>query len=150
MEPLVSANATASAALRQHCAAHGIRLTGPRRHVLAALAESRDHPDIDLLWERVRALDPSVSLATVYRFLGLLEAKRIVRRHEFGGRRGRFEVIGNGPHDHLIDVATGRIIEFRDGDLDALQQAVAKRLGYRLLGHKLELYAASITADAAE
>jgi Fur family ferric uptake transcriptional regulator len=139
-----------SAALRQQCATLGIRLTGPRRHILDALAGARDHPDIDLLWERVRSVDPSISLATVYRFLGLLEAKRIVRRHVFGGRRGRFEVIGSGPHDHLIDVATGRIIEFRDGSLDALQRAIAERLGYHLLGHKLELYAAPIAAEAAE
>ena len=136
------------AVLAQQCAAQGVRLTAARQCVLDALAGSADHPDIDLLWERVRAIDPGVSLATVYRFLGLLEAKRIVRRHEFGGRRGRFEVVGAAPHDHLIDVASGRIIEFRDGGLDALWQAVAERLGYRLLGHKLELYAAPLTVPA--
>lgn len=144
----MGAASQAGAALRQQCAALGIRLTTPRRRILDALAESHDHPDIDRLWERVRGVDPSISQATVYRFLGLLEAKRVVRRHVFGGRRGRFEVIGSGPHDHLIDVATGRIMEFRDAGLDALQQAIAERLGYHLLGHKLELYASAIPAAA--
>jgi Fur family ferric uptake transcriptional regulator len=136
------------ALLARQCAAEGTRLTVPRGCVLDALAASADHPDIDLLWQRVRAIDAGVSLATIYRFLGLLETRRIVRRHAFGGRRGRFEVVGAGPHDHLIDVASGRIIEFRDGGLDQLWQAVAERLGYRLLGHKLELYAAPLAVPA--
>jgi len=141
-------SAARRALLARQCAAEGIRLTVPRGCVLDALAASADHPDIDLLWQRVRAIDAGVSLATVYRFLGLLEARRIVRRHEFGGRRGRFEVIGPAPHDHLIDVASGRVIEFRDGGLDQLWQAVAERLGYRLLGHRLELYAAPLQMPA--
>lgn len=126
--------------LEAQCEGRGLNLTRHRRLVVRVLAESTDHPDVPELHRRVHALDPKVSLATVYRSVRVLEQHGILNRHEFGRGRSRFEVAAPAHHDHLIDVETGTIVEFREPQIEQLQARLANRLGYRLVGHRLELY----------
>lgn len=125
--------------LRQ-CEAKGLRLTGPRRTIARVLEESSDHPDAEELHARASAADPRISLATVYRTVKLFEEAGILEKHEFGDGRARYETCYGEHHDHLIDMSTGEVIEFVDPEIEALQERIAERLGYRLKGHRLELY----------
>ena len=120
--------------------AAGLRLTGQRRTVTAVLEEAHDHPDVETIHARAAALDPSISVATVYRTLNLFEEAGIVERREFGDGRARWEDAERDHHDHLIDMQTGAVIEFVDPEIEALQERIAKRLGYELRGHRLELF----------
>ena len=126
--------------LIHRCEIQGIRLTGQRRAVVRALEESTDHPSVEELHQRAVKLDPQVSIATVYRTVKLMEEIGMIERHEFLDGRARYEDAEREHHDHLIDIDSGRVIEFVDAEVEALQQAIAERLGYRLKGHRMELY----------
>lgn len=122
------------------CEAKGLRMTGQRRLIAQVLQDSDDHPDVEELYARATALDPKISLATVYRTVKLFDEAGILDRVEFGDGRARYEDAEREHHDHLIDMATGEVIEFVDPEIEALQEKIARRLGYKLKGHKLELY----------
>jgi Fur family ferric uptake transcriptional regulator len=126
--------------IEQLCAAQGLRMTGQRRIIARVLTEAHDHPDVEEVYRRANAVDNRISLSTVYRTLKLLEAKGILEHHEFGHGRRRYEEAGAAHHDHLIDVETGRVIEFRSEDIEQLQERIARELGFKLVGHRLELY----------
>jgi Fur family transcriptional regulator, ferric uptake regulator len=119
--------------------AQGLRMTDQRRTIARVIEESDDHPDVEELHARANARDARISLATVYRTVKLLEETGILDRLEFGDGRARFEDSARTHHDHLIDMDTGEVIEFCDPEIEALQDKIARRLGYRLEGHRLEL-----------
>ncbi|KPQ14974.1 MAG: Mn-responsive transcriptional regulator Mur [Rhodobacteraceae bacterium HLUCCA09] len=120
--------------------AKGLRLTEQRRVIAEVLSESRDHPDVEELHSRAQARDERISLATVYRTVKLFEEAGLLDKLEFGDGRARYEDAERAHHDHLIDMNSGEVIEFVDAEIEALQERIAERLGYRLMGHKLELY----------
>ena len=122
------------------CAERGLRITEQRRVIARVLSESEDHPDVELLHKRASAIDPKISIATVYRTVRLFEEAGIIERHDFRDGRSRYEQASDEHHDHLIDMKTGQVVEFVDEEIEKLQQAIAKRLGYRLVDHRLELY----------
>ena len=119
--------------------AKGLRMTDQRRVIARVVGEAEDHPDVEELYARAARLDARISLATVYRTVKLFEEAGLLERHEFGDGRARYEDAERDHHDHLIDVTTGQVIEFVDPDIEALQEKIAARLGYRLIGHRLEL-----------
>jgi len=122
------------------CEAHGLRMTEQRRTIVAVLEAATDHPDVEELYNRASAVDPGISLATVYRTVKLFEETGILEKHEFGDGRARYETSDREHHDHLIDMNSGEVIEFIDAEIEALQEKIAAKLGYRLMGHRLELY----------
>ena len=122
------------------CENKGLRLTGQRRIIASVLEDSDDHPDVEDLYERASTQDDGISLATVYRTVKLFEEAGILERVEFGDGRARYEDAERDHHDHLIDLTTGQVIEFVDSDIEALQEKIAAKLGFKLKGHKLELY----------
>lgn len=115
-------------------------MTEQRRTIAGVLEAADDHPDVEELYNRASARDPRISLATVYRTVKLLEEAGILEKHEFGDGRARYETADREHHDHLIDVNSGEVIEFVDADIEKLQEKIAAKLGYRLMGHRLELY----------
>ncbi len=123
-------------------------MTDQRRVVARVLSSATDHPDVEELYRRSAAVDPHISIATVYRTVRLFEEAGIIARHEFRDGRARYEEAPQDHHDHLIDMKTGKVIEFMDEEIEALQAAIARRLGYRLIDHRLELY--GVPLDAAE
>ena len=123
------------------CEARGLRMTDQRRVVARVIGAAEDHPDVEALYARASAVDPRISLATVYRTVKLFEEAGILEKLEFGDGRARYEDAERDHHDHLIDVSTGAVIEFVDPEIEALQEKIAARLGYRLIGHRLELLA---------
>ena len=122
-----------------HIKARGLRMTDQRRIVARVIGDAEDHPDVEELYARAAKVDPKISLATVYRTVKLFEEAGILEKHEFGDGRARYEDAERDHHDHLIDVNTGQVIEFVDAEIEALQEKIAARLGYRLIGHRLEL-----------
>ena len=126
------------------CAEKGLRITDQRRVIARVLGESDDHPDVEALHERASAIDPGISIATVYRTVRLFEEAGILERHEFGDGRSRYEAAAEAHHDHLIDVESGKIIEFVDPELEALQKIIAEKLGFRLVDHRMELYGVAL------
>ncbi len=122
------------------CIERGLKMTGQRRLIARVLSEAEDHPDVEELYRRASALDSKISVATVYRTVRLLEEKGIVERRDFGGGRARFDPTDRGHHHHLIDVDTGKVIEFEDPEHEALARAIAERLGFTLIGQRLELF----------
>ncbi|MEX0366194.1 MAG: Fur family transcriptional regulator [Ruegeria sp.] len=126
------------------CEAKGLRMTGQRRIIARVLQESDDHPDVEELYARASALDEGISIATVYRTVKLFEEAGILDRLEFGDGRARYEDAERDHHDHLIDLNSGEVIEFVDPEIEVLQEKIAAKLGYRLKGHKLELYGVPI------
>lgn len=122
------------------CEAKGLRMTGQRRTIARVLQENEDHPDVEELYARASAIDSGISIATVYRTVKLFEEAGILERLEFGDGRARYEDAERDHHDHLIDLATGEVIEFVDAEIEALQERIATKLGYELRGHRLELY----------
>ena len=128
----------------ERCETKGLRMTGQRRIIAGVLEESDDHPDVEELYARASALDAAISIATVYRTVKLFEEAGILERVEFGDGRARYEDAERDHHDHLIDLNSGEVIEFVDPDIEALQEKIAAKLGYRLKGHKLELYGVPI------
>ena len=128
----------------QRCTQSGLRMTEQRRTVAEVLETSQDHPDVEELYARASKLDPRISIATVYRSVKLFEESGILEKLEFGDGRARYEDADRDHHDHLIDMQSGKVIEFIDPDIEALQEKIAQRLGYRLKGHRLELYGVPI------
>ncbi len=122
------------------CAERGLRITEQRRVIARVLSDSVDHPDVEKLHARAVALDPGISIATVYRTVRLFEEAGILDRHDFGDGRSRYEAAPEAHHDHMIDVETGKVMEFVDPELEALQRQIAERLGFRLVDHRMELY----------
>lgn len=122
------------------CEARGLRLTDQRRVIAQVLESAEDHPDVEALHARANAIDPRISIATVYRTVKLFEEAGLLERLEFGDGRARYEDAERDHHDHLIDLATGEVIEFCDPEIEALKETIARRLGYRLQGHRLELF----------
>jgi Fur family ferric uptake transcriptional regulator len=126
------------------CAQYGLRMTGQRRVIARVLSEARDHPDVEEVYRRAHAVDPRISLSTVYRTVNLFARKGILERHDFGRGRGVYEETARGHHDHLIDIATGRVIEFRNEHIEKLQEQIARDHGFKLVGHRLELYGVAL------
>lgn len=124
----------------ERSAMKGLRMTDQRRVIAAVIEEATDHPDVEELHARAAARDAGISIATVYRTVKLFEEAGLLERHEFGDGRARYEDAERDHHDHLIDMQTGEVIEFVDPEIEALQERIAKRLGYNLKGHRLELY----------
>jgi len=123
------------------CASKGLRITEQRRTIARVLSDSEDHPDVEEVHRRSAALDPRISIATVYRTVRLFEEAGILERHDFREGRSRYEAVPDEHHDHLIDIESGSVVEFHDDELEALQARIAARLGYRLVDHRMELYA---------
>ncbi|WP_133365717.1 Fur family transcriptional regulator [Qipengyuania sediminis] len=133
--------------LEQLCADKGLRITEQRRTIAKVLSESEDHPDVEMLHARAAAIDAGISIATVYRTVRLFEDAGILDRHDFGDGRARYEAAPEAHHDHLIDVETGKVLEFVDPELEALQKQIAEKLGYRLVDHRMELYGVRLDRD---
>lgn len=131
------------------CEAKGLRMTEQRRVIARVLQESDDHPDVEELYARASARDSGISLATVYRTVKLFEEAGILDKLEFGDGRARYEDAERDHHDHLIDINSGEVIEFMDPEIEQLQEKIAEKLGYRLKGHKLELYGVPIDKHGA-
>ncbi|MDB5561913.1 MAG: hypothetical protein JWN11_1331 [Hyphomicrobiales bacterium] len=127
--------------LEEQCAANGMRMTDQRRVIAQVIEAADDHPDVEELYRRASAIDARISLSTVYRTVNLFEEAGLVTKHDFKDGRARFELIPDEHHDHLIDIRTGSVIEFRNEEIEAIQEVIAKRLGYKLVDHRLELYA---------
>jgi Fur family ferric uptake transcriptional regulator len=130
--------------ITDRCEAKGLRMTGQRRIIASVLENCDDHPDVEELYNRASALDPNISIATVYRTVKLFEEADILDKLEFGDGRARYEDAEREHHDHLIDMNSGEVIEFVDPEIEALQEKIAQKLGYRLKGHRLELYGVPI------
>ena len=131
-----------SESIEQKCISKGVKLTDQRRVIAKVMSESTDHPDVDELYKRVSKIDKKISIATVYRTVKLFEESGILTKHEFKGGKARYEI--NDDHNHLIDINSGEILEFVDKDIEELQKKIAKKLGYNLVDHKLELYGSKI------
>mgnify|MGYP001169144253 CR=1 FL=1 len=130
--------------IENKCKERGVRLTDQRKLIAQAMSNSQDHPDVDELHRRVSKLDSKISIATVYRTVKLFEEAGIVSKHDFKGNKSRYEKAPDEHHDHLIDINTGEITEFVNEDIEKLQEQVAKKLGYKLVDHRLELYGSKI------
>ena len=122
------------------CIERGLKMTGQRRVIARVLSEAEDHPDVEELYRRAASLDSRISVATVYRTVRLLEERGILERRDFGGGRARYEATEHGHHYHLIDVETGKVIEFEDAEHEQLMRQIASRLGFDLVSHRLELF----------
>jgi Fur family ferric uptake transcriptional regulator len=131
------------------CVEKGLKMTGQRRVIASVLSDAADHPDVEELYRRAVALDNRMSIATVYRTVRLFEENGILERRDFGGGRARYEPTTPGPHHHLVDVDTGRVIEFIDPELEEAIRAIAARLGFDLASHRLELFGRRHPAQAA-
>ena len=140
----MSKTETGVSSLERLCAQRGMRMTGQRRIIARVLSEADDHPDVEEVYRRASAQDPRISLSTVYRTVRLMEGAGILESHEFGDGRARYEPAGHRHHDHLINVKTGEVIEFRNEQIERLQESVARELGFRLIGHRLELFGTPI------
>ena len=130
--------------IEEKCKTKGVRLTDQRRIIAEVMSASNDHPDVDELHKRINKIDKKISIATVYRTVKLFEESGIVEKHDFKGGKARYEESPDEHHDHLIDINSGEIIEFVDKEIEILQNKVAKKLGYKLVDHKLELYGTKI------
>jgi Fur family ferric uptake transcriptional regulator len=122
------------------CVEHGLKMTGQRRVIARVLSEAEDHPDVEELYRRAASLDSRISIATVYRTVRLLEERGILERRDFGGGRARYEPSEHGQHYHLIDIDTGRVIEFEGDEHERLMRQIAARLGFELVSTRLEIY----------
>ncbi len=131
----------------ERCEAQGLRLTEQRRIIARVLEEAEDHPDVEELHARASKVDPGISIATVYRTVKLFEEAGLLERHEFRDGRARYEDADRDHHDHLIDLHTGEVIEFVDPEIEALQERIAREHGFRLVGHRLELYGIPLDKD---
>ena len=122
------------------CRLRGLKMTGQRRVVARVLSEAKDHPDVEEVYRRSNEIDPRISIATVYRTVRLFEEARIIERLRFGDGRAHYEEAHEKHHDHLVDVSSQKVIEFRSEEIEALQVEIARKLGYKLVGHRMELY----------
>jgi Fur family ferric uptake transcriptional regulator len=140
--------ATRTSDIEAKCAAKGMRMTDQRRVIARVLAASGDHPDVEELYRRCAKVDDRISISTVYRTVKLFEDAGIIERHDFREGRARYEQIPDTHHDHLINLRTGEVIEFRSEEIERLQAEMARRLGYKLVDHRLELYAVPLDDKA--
>ena len=140
--------ATRTNDIEAKCAAKGMRMTDQRRVIARVLAASGDHPDVEELYRRCAKVDDRISISTVYRTVKLFEDAGIIERHDFREGRARYERIPDTHHDHLINLRTGEVIEFRSEEIERLQAEMARRLGYKLVDHRLELYAVPLDDKA--
>ena len=122
------------------CAERGLKMTDQRRVIARVLSEAHDHPDVEAVHRRATTIDPNISIATVYRTVRLFEEAGILAKHDFGDGRARYEETPDEHHDHLIDIQSGKVVEFHNDEIEELQRKIAERAGYRLVGHRLELY----------
>ena len=136
--------------LERLCVEKGMKMTGQRRLIARVLSESEDHPDVEAVYRRASELDPNISIATVYRTVRLFEEANILDRHDFGDGRARYEEAPLEHHDHLIDVRSGRVLEFQDEEIERLQEKIARELGFELIGHRLEIYGVPLGSDSDE
>ncbi len=134
--------------LEQLCVSKGMRMTDQRRVIARVLSEAHDHPDVEELYARASKIDSHISIATVYRTVRLFEEAGILERHDFRDGRSRYEEVPERHHDHLIDVQSGKVIEFRNEDIEKLQEFIARELGYKLVDHRLELYGVPLKKDS--
>ncbi|KAF0224043.1 MAG: Fur family transcriptional regulator ferric uptake [Rhodospirillaceae bacterium] len=132
--------------IEQRCIDKGMKMTDQRRVIAQVLSDSADHPDVEEVYRRATARDPRISIATVYRTVRLFEEESILERHDFGDGRARYEEAPSEHHDHLIDVNSARVIEFTSPEIEALQREIAREHGFRLVGHRLELYGVPLTS----
>jgi Fur family ferric uptake transcriptional regulator len=132
------------------CNDKGLKMTEQRRVIARVLSDASDHPDVESVYQRAVAIDPHISIATVYRTVRLFEEANILERHDFGDGRARYEEIPEEHHDHLIDVQTGKVIEFTNQQIEELQREVARRLGFELVGHRLELFGRRLADEKAK
>lgn len=128
--------------LENLCIKRGMKMTGQRRVIARVLSDADDHPDVEELYKRSSQVDNNISIATVYRTVRLFEEAGLLDRHDFGDGRARYEEASGEHHDHLIDVKSGKVIEFHDEEIEDLQHKIASKLGYKLVGHRMELYGA--------
>ena len=136
--------------IEDKCKNKGVRLTDQRKIIAQVMSDSKDHPDVDELHKRVSDIDKKISIATVYRTVKLFEESGIVEKHDFKGGKARYEQSPDEHHDHLIDINSGEIVEFVNVEIEKLQKEVAKKLGYKLVDHKLELYGSKIKKQIAK
>ncbi len=134
--------------LERLCVEKGLKMTEQRRVIARVLSDAADHPDVEQVHKRATKIDANISLATVYRTVRLFEEASILERHDFGDGRARYEEIPEAHHDHLIDIQSGRVIEFSNEQIEKLQHRVAEELGYKIVGHRLELYAVPLNAKS--
>jgi len=133
---------TMQSRLENLCIKRGMKMTGQRRVIARVLSDADDHPDVEELYKRSSQVDNNISIATVYRTVRLFEEAGLLDRHDFGDGRARYEEASGKHHDHLIDVKSGKVIEFHDEEIENLQHKIASKLGYKLVGHRMELYGA--------
>ena len=129
-----------TSSIEQACIDKRIKMTEQRRLIARVLSDSDDHPDVEEVYRRASRIDPHISLATVYRTVRLFQEAHILERHDFGDGRARYEMVPDEHHDHLVDVESGEVVEFRNEEIEELQRAIAERYGYRLVDHDLVLY----------
>ena len=122
------------------CAERGLKMTDQRRVIARVLSEAHDHPDVEAVHRRSTAIDPNISIATVYRTVRLFQEAGILAKHDFGDGRARYEETPDEHHDHLIDIQSGKVVEFHNDEIEELQRRIAEKAGYKLVGHRLELY----------
>jgi Fur family ferric uptake transcriptional regulator len=134
--------------LEKLCHDKGLKMTDQRRVIARVLSDAHDHPDVEQVYRRATEIDPHISISTVYRTVRLFEEANILERHDFGDGRARYEEIPESHHDHLIDIQSGRVIEFSNERIEQLQREVAKELGFDLVDHRLELYGTPVSAQA--
>jgi Fur family ferric uptake transcriptional regulator len=133
--------------LEAACVDKGMRMTEQRRVIARVLQTSTDHPDVEELYRRASAVDPNISISTVYRTVKLFEDAGIIERHDFRDGRSRYETLPEEHHDHLIDLRSGKVIEFRSEEIEQIQELIARKLGYKLVDHRLELYAVPLAKN---
>jgi Fur family transcriptional regulator, ferric uptake regulator len=126
--------------IEEKCIQKGMRMTDQRKVIAQVLSDSKDHPDVEEVYKRSNIIDKRISIATVYRTVRLFEEANILERHEFGDGRARYEEVTDDHHDHLIDVKSGKVIEFQNDEIERLQEEIALKYGMKLVGHRLELY----------
>ena len=131
--------------LEKKCIEKGLKMTEQRRVIARVLSDSSDHPDVEALYKRATKIDSNISIATVYRTVKLFEDAHIIERHDFGDGRARYEEIPEEHHDHLIDLRSGKVIEFTNEEIEKLQERIAHELGYKLVDHRLELFCVPLT-----
>jgi Fur family transcriptional regulator, ferric uptake regulator len=136
-----------SKSLEELCAERGMRMTEQRRVIARILQDSDDHPDVEELYRRSTRIDSRISISTVYRTVKLFEDAGIIEKHDFRDGRSRYETVPEEHHDHMIDVKTGAVVEFRSAEIEALQERIAREHGFRLVGHRLELYGIPLDKD---
>jgi Fur family ferric uptake transcriptional regulator len=140
----------AASSLEEQCIAKGMRMTEQRRIIAGVIEDASDHPDVEELYRRAVEQDPRISISTVYRTVKLFEDAGIIERHDFRDGRARYETVPDEHHDHLIDLKSGRVIEFRNEEIERLQEAIARKLGFRLVDHRLELYGVPLSPSDGE